>query len=160
MLTAHYVGPARPGLAAYLGWHATVWAQKGPYDFCTHTEAIHHQFTDGTVTIASSELHEGARTKRCALNAENWIVVDVPAWDVRESVQFFQAAIACGTLYDKRGALATMLPGRHSEDKLYCTEAVLSPFVRAPHYYTPAMGLALCLSIGTDITQDFFKGRE
>ncbi len=160
MLTAHYIGPARPGLKARLGWWAIRTGQKAPYDDCTHTEAIHALHADGSVTIASSSLADhGVRTKQARLAAGRWIVVDVPAWDVALSVEFFAKAIAQRQGYDTFGAGATVLPGKHKAGKLFCTEAVLSPFVAAPHYYTPALGLSLCLSFGTDVTAEFFKGR-
>ena len=114
MLIAHYIGPPKPGLAAWIGWHLTVLAQKAPYDLCTHTEAIHALHADGTSTIASSSLADkGVRIKR--------------------------------------GALAPVLPGRHDDNKVFCTEAVFAPFVQAPHYFSPALGLSLCLSIGKQV---------
>lgn len=149
MLIAHYIGPAKPGLLAWIGWHGIVLGQKAPYDRCTHTEAIHAVHDDGTVTIASSSIvDKGVRTKRVRLNPDHWIITDVPAWDVLASVEWFERAIAGGMRYDSRGALATLLPGRQDPARVFCTEAVLAPFVMAPHYYTPAMGLALCLSLG------------
>ena len=45
-----------------------------------------------------------------------------------------------------------MLPGKEESNKVFCTEAVLAPFVLASHYYTPALGLSLCLSLGQDVT--------
>jgi hypothetical protein len=150
MLVAHYIGPAKPGLAAWIGWHLTVLAQKSPFDLCTHTEAIHAVHEDGSVTIASASLADkGVRLKeRVKLNPEHWIITDVPQWDVSKSVTWFQQAIKDGLEYDKRGALATMLPGRQNSKKVFCTEAVLAPFMQAPHYYTPSLCLDLCLSIG------------
>ena len=161
MLTAHYTGPARPGLTNRFGWWLIRTGQKAPYDFCTHTEAIHELHADGSVTIASSSLADhGARSKRVRLAAGHWIVVDVPAWDVALSVEFFAKAIAQRQGYDTLGAGATLLPGKHKAGKLFCTESVLGPFVPASHYYTPALGLSLCLGFGRDITQDFFKDRQ
>jgi hypothetical protein len=159
MLIAHYTGPAKPGIAAHIGWHLTVLAQKGPYDLCTHTEAIHQLHSPGVVSMASSSLMDkGVRIKeRVRLNPLHWIITDVPAWDVQQSIRYFAAAIQAGVRYDKRGALATMLPGKEDAHKVFCTEAVLAPYVRAPHYYSPALGLSLCLSVGRDVTADFFS---
>ncbi len=158
MIIAHYTGPAKPGVLARIGWHCTVLAQKGPYDLCTHTEAIHAVHDDGTVTMASSSLMDkGVRRKAAKLNPAHWVITDVPEWDVQQSIDYFDAAISAGVRYDKRGALATMLPGKEDAHKVFCTEAVLAPFVRAPHYYSPALGLSLCLSIGRDVTAEFFS---
>ena len=156
MLIAHYIGPAKPGIAARLGWWLTVTGQKAPYDYCTHTEAIHEVHGGGVFTIASSSIVDrGVRVKRAALRPGHWLITDVPQWDVERSRQWFADATDVGMQYDKRGALATMLPGRQDNKKAFCTEAVLDPFVKAPHYYTPAMGLSLCLSMGFDVTADY-----
>lgn len=160
MLIAHYIGPAKPGVLARIGWWAITTAQKSPFGHCTHTEAIHAVHGDGLFDIASSSLMDkGVRVKRQArLQPERWVLTDVPAWDVRQSVDWFDAAIKAGVSYDSRGALATMLPGRQDASTVFCTEAVLSPFVVAPHYYSPALGLSLCLSIGRDVTREFLPG--
>ena len=160
MLIAHYVGSAKPGFLPWLGWHATVLVQKSPYGQCTHTEAIHALHDDGTVTIASSSIHDkGVRRKQTALTAGNWVITDVPQWDVRRSIDWFDAAIAKGMRYDMTGALATYLPGHEDDDKVFCTESVLAPFIKAAHYYGPAIGLSICLSLGTDVTDDFFQSK-
>lgn len=160
MLTAHYVGPAKPGVLAYLGWWLIRLGQKAPYSACTHTEAIHEVHSDGSVTMASSSLMDkGVRRKTCKLNPAHWVIVDVPGWDVRDSVRYFEDAIARGIKYDKRGALATMLPGKESASKVFCTESVLKPFHKAAHYFAPAQGLAICLSQGIDATEAFFGGK-
>lgn len=150
MLVAHYIGPAKGGWLASIGRSLTVLAQKAPYDKCTHTEAIHAVHSDGSVTIASSSLADkGVRVKeRVKLNPAHWIVTDVSQWNVNDSVQWFEEATKNKLQYDKRGALATVLPGRHDDKKVFCTEAVFAPFVQAPHYFSPALGLSLCLSIG------------
>lgn len=159
MLIAHYIGPAKPGLAAHIGWHLTVLGQKGPHDRCTHTEAIHHVHEDSTVTIASSSLvDKGVRIKeRVRLTPGHWVITDMPMWDVRKSVLWFDRAIRFGMRYDKHGALATLLPGKQRSDEVFCTEAVFAPFIPDAHYFTPAAGLALCLGLGRDVTADFFR---
>lgn len=155
MLIAHYIGPAKPGLLARLGWWAVRVGQKAPYDDCTHTEAIHADFGGGVFCIASSSLADrGVRTKAAELTPGHWIITDVPQWPVERSIAWFADAIAAGVRYDKRGALATLLPGKQDADKVFCTEAVLAPFVQAPHYYSPALGLSLCLSLGRDVTAE------
>ncbi len=158
MLIAHYIGPAKPGALAYLGWWAIRLGQKGPYSEVTHTEAIHQLHTDGSLTIASSSLADnGVRIKRTHLTPGHWIITDVPEWRTQASVDWFERAIKTGMRYDKRGALATMLPGNQQDDKVFCTEAVLSPFMCAPHYYSPSLGLSLCLSLGHDVTQEVLR---
>lgn len=154
MLVAHYIGPHKGGALAYLGWQMIRLGQKGPYDHCTHTEAIHAVHGDGTFTIASSSLADGGvRIKpRARLTPGHWVVTDVPQWRVERSQAWFAHAIACGFRYDKRGALATMLPGKEEADKVFCTEAVLAPYIKASHYYSPALGMSLCLSLGHDVT--------
>ena len=155
MLIAHYIGPPKSGIAASAGWHLTVLAQKAPFDYCTHTEAIHAVHGDGSVTIASSSIADrGVRTKRTKLTLEHWIITDVPQWDVSKSTQYFAQALENHVQYDFMGALATMLPGHHDGNKVFCTEAVLAPFVQAPHYYTPALCLSLCLSVGKQLTHE------
>jgi hypothetical protein len=154
MLVAHYIGPAKSGLVARIGWEITVLGQKGPYDRCTHTEAIHAVHADGTVDIASSSLvDKGVRIKkRVRLTPGNWIITDVPAFDLAKSVRWFEEAIDKGVQYDKRGALSTLLPGKQSADKAYCTECVLAPFIPESHYFTPAACLALCMGLGRVVT--------
>jgi hypothetical protein len=158
MLIAHYIGPPREGLLAKISHWAIRTGQRAPYDNATHTEAIHGRLEDGTVLIASATIEDGARRKQCLLRPERWTITDMPMWPVEVSVEWFDKAIAQKMRYDRRGALATVLPGKQDSGKVYCTEAVLSPFVAAPHYYTPALGLSLCLSFGTDVTEAFFKG--
>lgn len=158
MLTAHYHGPAREGLWAKAGRWLIRAGQKAPYSHITHTEAIHQVYADGTTLIASASLADGAvRVKRAVLRMEHWIIVDVPAWDVARSVEAFAQWTAAGAGYDIRGAAATMLPGKQSAHRLFCTEAVLAPFVPAAHYFTPAQGLAICLGHGRDVTAEFFS---
>lgn len=156
MLIAHYVGPAKSGILAFAGWHLTVLGQKAPFDLCTHTEAIHAVNEDGTFTIASASLHDkGVRIKEnVRLAHRHWLITDVPQWECERSVEWFDWAIANNLRFDKRGALATLLPGRQEATKVFCTESVLAPFVKAAHYYSPALGLSLCLSIGKDVTQN------
>jgi hypothetical protein len=154
MLIAHYIGPSHPGVIARIGWELTVLGQKGPYDQCTHTEAIHRVHSDGTVDIASSSLvDKGVRIKKhVRLKPEKWVITDVPAFDVTKSIAWFDAAIAKGIGYDKRGALSTLLPGKQASNKVFCTEAVLAPFIPESHYFTPAACLALSIGLGRVVT--------
>jgi len=52
----------------------------------------------------------------------NWMIVDVPQWDVAESAAWF--AEHDGELYDYRGALATLLPGKGVSNRWFCNEAL------------------------------------
>ena len=162
MLIAHYIGSAKPGILAKIGWHLIVLGQKPPYDLATHTEAIHAVNLDGTVTIASSSLHDkGVRVKKnVRLTKGNWCITDVPVFELQKSIDWFAEAVKVGMPYDKLGALATMLPGKQSSDKVFCTEAVLAPFIKDSHYFTPAEGMAICLGLGRDVTDEFFLGVE
>jgi len=76
---------------------------------------------------------------------------------VQASIEFFAGVNR--QRYDILGAGATMLPGKQRDNRLFCTEAVLAPFVPAAHYFSPAQGLAICLSHGNDVTEQFFKDR-
>lgn len=161
MLTAHYTGPAKPGAFSRLGWWLTRTGQKKPYAHVTHTEAIHALYNDGSVLMASSSVADhGVRVKRVVLDPSHWIVVDVPLWEVQESIDYFAKQIAAGTGYDLFGAAASLLPGKEKGNKLFCTEAVLAPFVPAAHYYFPAVGLSTCLGLGEEVTEDFFRERQ
>ncbi len=159
MLTLHYIGPPKPGVLPHIGWWLITTGQKAPYGHCTHTECVHQVHGDGSVTMASSSIADGGvRRKRTRLVPGRWLVVDVPSWDEQKSIDFFDGVIEAGVTYDTRGAAATLLPGKQKANQFFCTESVLAPFVVAPHYYSPALGLSLCLSVGHDVTQEFFSG--
>lgn len=159
MLIAHYTGDhtgddwqARAGVAI------TRLGQKGIYGDITHTEAIHAQHTDGSVTIASASLRDGGvRDKRVTLNPAHWIITDVPQWDIGQSVLLLERTR--GWPYDLRGALATVLPGRPSDKAYFCNRWVGQPFLKAAGSFGPHHFAAICLSIGQDVTTDFFKAR-
>ncbi len=98
-------------LAVRSGWAITRLAQKGPLGIVTHCEAIHEEYTDGRVRIASTSLRDGGvRPKDAMLTQDNWRIVDVPRWDVERSMEWFVRHD--GEKYDLRGALATVLPGK------------------------------------------------
>ena len=91
MKIAFYIGThASDKFIVRLGVKLTRLVQKGPYGNVTHVEAIHKEYADGTVTIASSSIRDGGvRTKRVKLTRDNWIIVDVQQWDVFLSLQLF-----------------------------------------------------------------------
>jgi hypothetical protein len=157
MLVALYIGThANDKLHVRLAWYLTRLAQKGPLDIVTHVEAIHAQHADGTVTIASASLRDkGVRVKRVALNPLHWIIVDVPQWEVARSILWFAKHL--NELYDIRGALATVLPGSNVSDRWFCNESVgASIGLRCPETFGPHQFAAVALTLGTDITDQFF----
>ena len=160
MIVAHYTGNhAADNLAARAGWYLTQLAQKGPYGHITHTEAIHAEHSDGSVTIASASLRDGGvRSKRVTLNPAHWMITDVPQWDVEHSVDLL--AMTHGAGYDLRGALATVLPGAPKAGRYFCNHWVGLPFIKASPTFGPHHFAAICLSLGKDITTEFFNSRS
>lgn len=160
MKIAHYTGDhTGDDWFARAGVWVTRLGQKGVYGDITHTEAIHSEHSDGSVTIASSSLRDGGvRSKRVMLNPDHWIITDMPQWDVAQSVLLLERTR--GWPYDLRGALATVLPGRPSDRAYFCNRWVSQPYLQASGSFGPHHLAAICLSIGQDVTQDFFKSRE
>lgn len=159
MLIAHYIGDhAGDDLATRAGWYLTRLAQKGPYGHVTHCEAIHAQHADGSVSIASASLRDGGvRSKRVTLNPAHWLIVDVPAWDVQLSLDLLDNT--GGAKYDLRGALATCLPGSQDSDRWFCNEWVGAPYLKASGTFGPHHFAAVCMSLGRDLTSEFFAER-
>jgi hypothetical protein len=125
MKVALYVGDHKgDSLFVRLGWFLTRLTQRGAYRNVTHSEAILDDHPDGTTTIGSSSLREGGvRMKRCTLNRDNWMVVNVPTWSAEKAKQWFIEHE--GVKYDSRGALATVLPALGGDPaKMFCHEAV------------------------------------
>ena len=160
MLIAHYIGDhAKDGLLTRLGWALTRLTQKGPFDHVTHCEAIHHEYADGSVLIASSSLRDGGvRAKQLYLNKEHWMIVDVPAWPVEASEQLLDRTK--GQRYDLHGALATQLPGSPQAGRWFCNQWVACPYLPAAATFGPHHLAAITLSLGRDVTQDFFAKRQ
>ena len=155
-----YIGNhAADGWLARLGWRITRRVQKGPYSNVTHVEAIHAEHADGSVTIASASLRDGGvRSKQTLLDPANWLIVDVPLWDVARSVDLL--ATTKGAAYDWRGAVATVFLGSPNPHKWFCSEWCAAPFVKAPATFSPSQFAAICLSLGRDVTQEFFNQRK
>jgi hypothetical protein len=160
MKTALYIGTHRQdSLSVRLGWAATRLVQKGAYGRVTHCEAIHAEYPDGFVDIASASLRDGGvRTKHVKLTPGAWIIVDVPSWQVSKSRLWFSTHN--GEPYDLRGAVATVLPGRHQKGRWFCNEAIgASVGMLEPHTFGPHHFAAIALTLGTDITEQFFGER-
>ena len=157
MKVALYIGDhAADGLLARLGWWITRRVQKGPYAHVTHVEAIHDEHPDGSVTIASASLRDGGvRSKRAVLNPAHWLIIDVPLWDTQKSEDSLEETTGMG--YDWRGALATCLPGAPDADRWFCNEWVGHPYLRGAETFGPHHFAAICLSLGTDVTEEFFR---
>lgn len=156
MKVAHYVGAHKGDtLWARLGWAAVRAVQRGEYRRVTHVESILEEHDDGTVTIASSSLRDGGvRSKRVRLHQGHWLIADVPLWGVDKAVAFFGATD--GLPYDLFGAVATVLPTRQTGTSYFCSEWVAAPFIRSPHTFGPAQLAAITMSIGRDVTREFF----
>jgi hypothetical protein len=140
------------------GWWLTRKVQKGPYGEVTHVEAILQEHLDGSVTIASASVRDGGvRSKSAHLNALHWRIVDVPQWDTQAS----QALLAetGGRGYDWRGAIATVFLGSQNADQWFCNEWVGYPFIKASATFSPSQFAAICLSLGRDVTLEFFGAR-
>ena len=162
MLVAHYIGNhAKDTLAVRTGWAITRAVQRGTYKAVTHCEAIHAVNADGSVTIASASVRDGGvRTKHnVRLTPGNWLIVDVPSWDVQRSIDWF--AFNNGTPYDWRGALATVLPGTQSDNGWFCNEAVGSSVgLKDPQIFGPAQFASICMSLGKDVTAQMLGGKK
>lgn len=159
MKVALYTGDhAADGWLARLGWAVTRKVQKGPYAGVTHTEAIHAEYDNGEVLIASASLRDGGvRSKRVRLNPSHWLIVDVPAWDVAQSIELLWETE--GDKYDIRGAIATVFIGSPERGKWYCNHWIGHPFLKAAQTFGPNHFAAICLSLGRDMTQEFFDDR-
>lgn len=169
MKIALYIGNhASDSLITRAGWALTRAGQKGEFWQVTHVEAIHDEAADGTVTIASASIREGSlltgskngvRTKSgVILMPGNWLITDVPQWDVSRSIEWF--AKHDGELYDTRGAFASPWPLQWSQpDRWFCNQAVADEFVKSAGSFGPSLFAAMVMSFGSDATYNFFKER-
>ena len=160
MLIAHYIGNhTKDSVVARLGASLTRLVQKGPYGTVTHTEAIHAVHGNGSVTIASASLRDGGvRSKQILLNSTHWIITNVVQWDLQASIDLLKATN--GKPYDWRGALATVLPGSQDKSAWFCNEWVGSPYLKASGTFGPHQFCAVCMSLGTDVTDQFFRNQR
>lgn len=160
MLIAHYIGNHdKDDVLTRIGWAATRLVQRGRYSAVTHCEAIHRIGMNNLVTIASASLRDGGvRVKHnIQLTQGKWLIIDVPQFSVDLSIEWFAQHI--GQPYDLRGALATVLPGTGLSDHWFCNETVAASVdFKDPQIFGPAQFASITASIGTDVTQEFFKG--
>lgn len=141
------------------GWWITRKVQKGPYSNTTHVEAIHNEYSDGSVNIASSSLRDGGvRAKRVLLTPGFWNIVDVPMWDVQQSINLLQATQGCK--YNLRGAIATAFIGSPEAGRYFCNEWVGLPYLQASATFGPHQFHAISLTLGSDVTEEFFRSRK
>lgn len=159
MKIAHYIGRHQnDDIFSRIGWACTRAVQRGKFKQCTHVEAILAEHENGKVTIASSSLRDkGVRVKRTRLSRDSWIIADVPQWEVEKSIALLSETY--GVPYDLFGALATVIPTRQNKKQFFCTEWVAFPFLQSPHIFGPAQFAAITLSIGKDVTEQFFADR-
>lgn len=160
MKVAFYIGTgSSDGQFSQFGAWLTCLVQKGPYSFITHVEAIHEEHGDGTVTIASSSFRDGGvRNIRCKLEPTDWIIINVPSWDVKKSIDFLKKTNGAG--YDLRGAVATVFLGSQDNNRWFCSEWVGAPFLKAPGTFGPHHLAAIALSLGEDVTVSFFEEQK
>ena len=108
------------------------------------------------MTTASASLRDGGvRSKRVRLDPAHWWMVDVPQWDARHSVELL--GTTNGLAYDWRGAVATAFLGSQDRDRWFCNEWVAHPYLQAPATFGPNHFAAICLSLGRDVTAEFFS---
>lgn len=69
-------------------------------------------------------------------------------------------ANTAGMPYDWRGALATRLPGSQDGAAWFCNEWVAQPYLMAAGTFSPHHLAAICMSIGRDVTAEFFGKRR
>ena len=159
MKVALYIGDhVKDALTVRAGWWVTRLVQRGEFRSVTHCEAILDEYADGSVQIGSASIRDGGvRTKVTWLNPDNWIIVDVPLWDVALSREFFE--IHRGAPYSLSGAIATVLPGAPTPGTWFCNHAVGYPFLRDSSLFVPAEFAVICFSPGADVTREFFLNR-
>lgn len=160
MRIAFYTGNhAGNGWCARFGWWITQLVQKGTYGHITHCEAIHAEYDDGSVLIAGASLKDGGvRTKRIYLNPDHWRIVDMPTWSLERSLELM--TLTRGMLYDIRGAVATAFIGAPKQGREFCSGWLGRPYLQASTTFGPHHLAAICLSIGKDVTTDFFTNRK
>lgn len=166
MIYLHYIGPAKKGAAARIGYAATRWGQRGYTGIaarCTHTE-VHLGGPWWASSIGSSSIVEGGvRVKHgVMLTPANWLVLELPDTherNIERALQWFDKHKGQG--YDALGAVGSVVPALipHSLRRFYCTEAVGAATGFAdPHMLNPAGMVTMQQAMGAvDITRSFFS---
>lgn len=162
MLIALYTGNhSKDAWNVRLGWWLTRLVQKGQYGRVTHCEAILRDYgRGGRADIASSSVRDGGvRIKAdVALDPASWIIVRVPEWSEDFARDWF--VLHEGAPYDWLGAWATVMPGHHGKG-FFCNEAVAASVgLLDPFIFTPSQFAAICLTLGRDVTSEFFNPQQ
>ena len=161
MKVALYIGDHKDDtLTVRAGWALTRLVQKGEFANVTHVEAIHTEHKDGSVDIASASIREGGVSvkEKVFLNPRHWLIVEVPKWSVRESRKWFIEHN--GQKYDIRGAFASALPIQWTQpNRWFCNHSIAEPFLKSAWIFGPAQFAAIVMSIGEDVTAEFFRAR-
>jgi hypothetical protein len=89
------------------------------------------------------------------LTKENWLIIDVPSWDVNLSIDLLEAT--GGTPYDSLGAISTALLIGQNDGRFFCNEWVGKPFLQSSSIFSPAEFATICSSFGEDITDKFLR---
>jgi hypothetical protein len=149
MIVLGYIGDhSKDSWTVRLGWALTRLVQRGKFSKVSHVEAVHAVHANGAVDIASASVRdEGVRVKKnVRLNAEKWVAIDVPGWDVADSQDLFERT--SGSQYDWRGAASSALIFLgQSGSRWFCNEWVGYPFIVDSYALGPAQFMALALSM-------------
>ena len=159
MLVAHFTGNhEKDTLSVRLGWWLTRLVQFGPYKHVTHSEAILQELDNGCVVIGSASVRDGGvRQKITRLNPDNWLVIDVPSWDVQKSRDWFADPANEALPYSWGGAARAGLPFLPGGKGVFCNESVGKPHMIDASQYTPSEFASICFDFGTDVTAEFFQ---
>lgn len=135
MLVAFYKGQSR------IFNKFVAWWDAGPY---SHTEAVcGRAFLDPVQCWSSSFMDGGIRPKEILLARDRWDILDVPCFEERRIVPWFEAHK--GDKYDLKGLLSTSSPVRHSRNKRFCSEALMEAAGFAEAWrFTPNRAARVC----------------
>jgi hypothetical protein len=168
MITLHYTGKPKRGIAARAGYHATVFGQRafGPnLKRVTHTELLLGGHWHSASIASSSIVDGGVRIRHgVRLNPAHWVALERPLHPDHEASLQDWFTRHNGQGYDLFGAVGSVVPAlvRHGNGKWFCTEAVAAALrYSMPHTLCPAAFYIAELGRGAvDVTQDFFEGAQ
>lgn len=143
------------GLTIEIGTALTKAAQFGEFGNIAHVAAIHEEYGNAKVLLASSTMAHGVCLTIAKLNPKEWYIYDVPSFDLEKSKEWFSRHL--GEPYDVVGAVESILPWHHSGRKgWYCNEAVAAS-VGVENYATdPEEFSELVARAGVKINNEFF----